>query len=50
LKVVVLDPAKRKAHVFSAGEEDPVVLGPEDELTLPDLLPGFRVPVHRFFD
>jgi Uma2 family endonuclease len=50
LKVVVLDPAKRKAHVFSAEEEDPVVLGPEEELTLPDLLPGFRVPVHRVFD
>jgi Uma2 family endonuclease len=50
LTVVVLDPAKRKAHVFSGEEEDPVVLGAEDELTLPDLLPGFRVPVHRFFD
>jgi Uma2 family endonuclease len=50
LTVIVLDPAKRKAHVFSGEDEDPVVLGPEDELTLPDLLPGFRVAVHRFFD
>jgi Uma2 family endonuclease len=50
LTVVVLDPAKRKAHVFSAEEEEPVVLGPEDELTLPGVLEGFRVPVHRFFD
>ncbi len=49
LKVVVLDPGKRKAHVYSADQE-PVVLGPEDELTLPDVLEGFRVPVHRFFD
>ena len=31
-------------------DEEPVVLGPEDELTFPGLLEGFRVPVHRFFD
>ena len=49
LKVVVLDPGTRKAHIFSADQE-PVVLGPEEELTLPDVLEGFRVPVHRFFD
>ena len=49
LKVVVLDPGKRKAHIYSADEE-PMVLGPEDELTFPGLLEGFRVPVHRFFD
>jgi Uma2 family endonuclease len=49
LKVIVLDPAKRKAHIYTA-DEDPEVLGPEDELTLPGLLEGFRVPVHRFFD
>ena len=50
LKVVILDPGKRKAHVFSPGEEEPMVLGPDDELTLPGLLEGFRVPVRRFFD
>lgn len=50
LKVVVLDPGKRKAHVFGADEEGPTELGPEDELTFPGLLEGFRVPVHRFFD
>jgi Uma2 family endonuclease len=50
LKVVVLDPAKRKAHVFSADEEGPIELGPEDELTFPGLLEGFWVAVHRFFD
>lgn len=49
LRVVVLDPGKRKAHIYSADEE-PVTLGPEEELTFPGLLDGFRVPVHRFFD
>jgi Uma2 family endonuclease len=49
LKVVVLDPRSRKAHIYSVDDE-PVVLGPEDELTLPELLGEFRVAVHRFFD
>ena len=49
LKVVVLDPQSRKAHIYSVDDE-PVVLGPEDELTVPDLLGDFRVAVHRFFD
>ena len=50
LVVVILDPATRKAYVFSPEQDDPVVLGPEEELTFPGLLEGFRVPVHRFFD
>jgi Uma2 family endonuclease len=49
LKVIVLDPRSCKAHVYSVDDE-PVVLGPEDELTVPDLLGDFRVAVHRFFD
>jgi Uma2 family endonuclease len=49
LKVVVLDPGHRKAFVYSVDQE-PVILGPEDELTIPDLLGAFRVAVHRFFD
>ncbi len=49
LKVVVLDPGSRRAHVFSV-DEPPQTLNAEDELTLPGLLDGFRVPVHRFFD
>jgi Uma2 family endonuclease len=49
LKVIVLDPRSRKAHVYSVDDE-PAVLGPEDELTIPDLLGDFRVAVHRFFD
>jgi hypothetical protein len=31
-------------------DDEPVVLGPEDELTIPELLGDFRVAVHRFFD
>ena len=49
LKVIVLDPRLRKAHVYSVDDE-PVVLVPEDEMTVPDLLGDFRVALHRFFD
>ena len=49
LKVVVLDPQSRKARIASVDQE-PEVLGPEDELTIPDLLGDFRVAVHRFFE
>jgi Uma2 family endonuclease len=49
LKIVVLDPRSRKAHVYSVDHE-PEVLGPEDELAIPELLGEFRVAVHRFFD
>ncbi len=49
LKVIVLDPEKQKAHIYTADDE-PTTLGPDDELTLPGLLDGFCVPVHRFFE
>jgi Uma2 family endonuclease len=49
LKVVVLDPRSRNAHIFSANDE-PVILGPDDELTLPEILGDFRVAAHRFFE
>jgi Uma2 family endonuclease len=49
LKVIVLDPRSRKAYIYSVDQE-PAVLGPEDELTIPELLGEFRVAVHRFFD
>ena len=49
LKVIVLDPRSRKAHIYSA-EQEPEVLGPEDELTAPELLGEFRVRVGQFFD
>jgi len=49
LKVIVLDPRLRKAHIYSADQE-PEVLSPEDELTVPELLGEFRVRVGQFFD
>jgi Uma2 family endonuclease len=49
LKVIVLDPRSRKAHIYSV-DQDPEVLGPEDELTVPELLGEFRVRVGQLFD
>ncbi len=46
--VIILDPDTEKAHVFRPGQP-PRELGPDDELTLPDLLGDFRVVVRRFF-
>ena len=46
--VVVLDDDHRQAHIFTA--DDNRVLGPDDELTFPELLPGFAVAVRRFFE
>ena len=47
--VVVLDGQPPSARVF---RDDGTTreLGPDDELALPDLLPGFSVAVRRFFD
>lgn len=47
--VVVLDPERRKIHIFK-GDEPTRILTDQDELTLPEVLGEFRVPVHRFFD
>jgi len=47
--VVVLDPDPQTALVYSA-EQQPQILGPDDELTFPDLLGEFRVVVRRFFE
>jgi Uma2 family endonuclease len=47
--VVVLDPEPRTAHVFRS-DQAPRELGPDDELTFPDLLGEFRVAVRRFFE
>lgn len=47
--VILLDPVKRTAWVIREHEE-PVRLGPEDELTVPDLLPEFRVRVGAIFE
>lgn len=49
LTVVVLDSEARTGHVFGA-DAPPQVLGPEDELALPEVLADFRAPLRRFFD
>ncbi|MBY0231656.1 MAG: Uma2 family endonuclease [Gemmataceae bacterium] len=46
--VVILDPEKATASVYRPGAEQ-VVFGAADELTIPDVLPGFRVAVSRLF-
>ncbi len=48
LVVVLLDPDTRSAHVFEA-DRPKRVLGPEDTLTVPDLLGDFAVVVGRIF-
>ncbi|MGO9464841.1 MAG: Uma2 family endonuclease [Isosphaeraceae bacterium] len=47
--VVVLDDQHRSAHVFG-DDGTHQVLGPDDELELPDLLAKFKVAVRRFFE
>lgn len=46
--VVVLDEQTERAWVYR-DEDNPVELGPDQELTLPAPLDGWRVPVRRFF-
>jgi Uma2 family endonuclease len=46
--VIVLDDKRRRAQIFTA--DDNRLLGPDDELTIPELLPGFAVAVWRFFE
>jgi Uma2 family endonuclease len=47
--VLVIDPVTESAAVFRR-DEWPQRLHNGDELTLPDVLPGFAVPVRRFFE
>lgn len=47
--VVVLDPDAESATVYRPGEL-PQTRHNGDELTLPDVLPGFAVPVRAFFE
>jgi Uma2 family endonuclease len=49
LAVIVLDDDSRTALLFLA-DQGPRRLGPDDELTIPEILPGFSVPVRRFFE
>ena len=46
--VCVLDPKTESAHVYSVDAEE--ILKVDDTLTFPDILPGFAVPVRRFFE
>lgn len=48
--VVVLDPALEAAAVYRQGDDFPQRMHNGDDLTLPDVLPGFAVPVRRFFE
>jgi Uma2 family endonuclease len=48
--VVVLDPSIEAAAVYRQGDDFPQRRHNGDELTLPDVLPGFAVPVRRFFE
>lgn len=47
--VCVLDQMTERCHVYRNEEEIQVFL-PEQELTIPDVLPEFRVIVRRFFE
>jgi Uma2 family endonuclease len=47
--VCVLDPATETARLYYADKPE-VLLTADDELTFPEQLPGFRVPVKRLFE
>ena len=49
LTVAVADPQTQRVHLFSADREA-TVLNAEDELTFPDILPGFAVRVKMLFE
>jgi Uma2 family endonuclease len=47
--VVILDPKTESASVFRPGDRQDI-FERDQTLTLPDVLPGFSVPVARFFE
>jgi Uma2 family endonuclease len=47
--VIILDPKTESASVFRPGERQDI-FEKDQTLTLPDVLPGFAVPVARFFE
>lgn len=49
LVVCVLDPEPKTAHLYFPDQPDRTN-GPEDELTFPECLPGFRVPIRQIFE
>jgi Uma2 family endonuclease len=46
--VVVLDDEESRAHIFTSDRNQ--ILGGDEELTSPEILPGFSVAVRRFFE
>ena len=48
--VVVLDPKVDVAAIYTAADDFPQRRHNGDDLTLPDILPGFSVPVRKFFE
>jgi Uma2 family endonuclease len=49
LAVIVLDDDSRTA-LLAMSDQPPRRLGPDDELSIPEILPGFAVAVRRFFE
>jgi Uma2 family endonuclease len=49
LTVLVVDPELRHVNVYSADREQ-MTLTDQDQLLLPDVLPGFEVPVKKLFE
>jgi Uma2 family endonuclease len=47
--VLLIDPESQQVHLYQQGIE-PVVLGLNDELALPNQLPGFSTSVRKFFE
>lgn len=47
--VCLIDPDKATVLVYP-GEEFPRLLGANDELTLPEVLPDFRIAVRQLFE
>ena len=50
LCVCAVDPKHQTVSIFRPELEDPIVLTIDEHLTLPDLLPGFSVPILQFFE
>jgi Uma2 family endonuclease len=49
LFVCVVNPRKSTIHLYRPDEPD-IILGPDDEFTVPEILGDYRVPVRRFFE
>ena len=47
--VIIADPKTESVSVYR-DEGSPQIFGPNDTLTIPDVLPGFNVQVAKFFN